>query len=170
MGFFKHKGDPVTERARALTDQIAALEEQIQQLSAQEGHAAAPGRAHPRLRSTTRPHRQTLATPPPDEPEAAFEKLNQRRLKALPEPATPEHYNELGVRKYDLLAAWRRWSNHFRGPSTSKPKLVNYLAAGSIQGLRPMRYEKRIARNRFLVLVIILVLGLLGILSALTRH
>jgi hypothetical protein len=170
MGFFKHKADPVTERARALTEQIAALEEQIQQLSAQEGRAAGTGRAHPRLRSTARPNRQALATPPPVEPEAAFEEVNQRRLKSPPEPATPEHYNELGVRKYDLVAAWRRWSNNFRGPATSNPKLVSYLAAGSIQGLRPMRYEKRIARNRFLVLVIILVLGLLGILSALTRH
>ena len=43
------------------------------------------------------------------------------------------------------------------------PKLINYLAAGSIQGLRPLRYEKRVARNRFFALagsVGVILLGL----------
>jgi hypothetical protein len=39
---------------------------------------------------------------------------------------------------------------------------VSYLAAGGIQGLRPLRYEKRVARNRFIFFVIFLVLILLG--------
>ena len=77
---------------------------------------------------------------------------------------TPEHYNELGVRKYDLPALLRRVRDHFRGPSTTNPKLVSYLAAGGIQGLRPLRYEKRVARNRFIFFVIILFLALLGTL------
>ena len=54
--------------------------------------------------------------------------------------------------------------NQFSGPSATNPKLVNYLAAGGIQGLRPMRYEKRIARNRFVFLVTILFVILLGII------
>ena len=41
---------------------------------------------------------------------------------------------------------------------------MSYLAAGGIQGLRPLRYEKRVARNRFIVFVIILFLALLGTL------
>ena len=77
---------------------------------------------------------------------------------------TPEHYNELGVRKYDLLALLRRFRGHFRGPSTTNPKLVSYLAAGGIQGLRPLRYEKRVARNRFIALALFLLLALWGIL------
>ena len=77
---------------------------------------------------------------------------------------TPEHFNELGVRKYDLPALLRRVREHFRGPSTSNPKLVSYLAAGGIQGLRPLRYEKRVARNRFIAFVAILFLLLLGTL------
>ena len=56
----------------------------------------------------------------------------------------------------------RRLREHFRGPSTTNPKLVSYLAAGGIQGLRPLRYEKRVARNRFIFFVIFLVLILLG--------
>ena len=79
-------------------------------------------------------------------------------------------FNELGVRKYDLSAVWRRLKNNFRGPATSNPRLVNYLAAGSIQGLRPLRYEKRVARNRFVALVVLLILALWGIISALLRR
>jgi cell division protein FtsB len=41
---------------------------------------------------------------------------------------------------------------------------VSYLAAGGIQGLRPLRYEKRVARNRFIFFVVILFLALLGTL------
>ena len=64
-----------------------------------------------------------------------------------------------------------RIRNHFRGPSTTNPKLVNYLAAGGIQGLRPLRYEKRVARNRFIVLAVIICVVLLGIaLALLNKH
>ena len=95
--------------------------------------------------------------------EPIFEELGQHLLEAPGEAATtPDHYNELGVRKYDLPALFRRLREHFRGPSTTNPKLVSYLAAGGIQGLRPLRYEKRVARNRFLFFVICLVLILLG--------
>ena len=45
--------------------------------------------------------------------------------------------------------------------------LVNYLAAGGVHGLRPMRYEKRVARNRFILLVVVLFLILLGVISVL---
>lgn len=95
-----------------------------------------------------------------------FENVDHNRIKDQGETVTTAaHYNELGVRKYDLPALWRRFRNHFRGPGTTNPKLVNYLAAGSIQGLRPLRYEKRVARNRFIFLVLILLVVLLGIIS-----
>jgi hypothetical protein len=42
---------------------------------------------------------------------------------------------------------------------------VNYLAAGSIQGLRPMRYEKRVARNRVLFIALVLLALLVGIFA-----
>ena len=106
----------------------------------------------------------TTPTRPATE-EPIFEEVGQSLLKARSEAATtPEHYNELGVRKYDLSALARRIRDHFRGPSTTNPKLVSYLAAGGIQGLRPLRYEKRVARNRFIFFVVILFLALLGTL------
>ena len=103
--------------------------------------------------------------------EPVFEEVDLERLTTRVESRVPpEHYNELGVRKYDLPALLQRMRNLFRGPSTTNPKLVNYLAAGGIQGLRPMRYEKRVARNRFVALVVFLFIILLGIIMAFVKH
>jgi len=170
--FKKRKADPISERARALNDEIAALEEQIRRLDSQAGHNP----SQPRLRSTAVPHLGTIkhntkaaVTPPAREP--IFEDVDHRHLTTRPDTlSTPEHYNDLGVRKYDLPALLRRLQNHFRGPSTTNPKLVNYLAAGGIQGLRPLRYEKRVARNRFIVLTVGLFLLLLGVLYVFIRN
>ena len=175
MAWFRIKPDPISDRARALNDEIASLESQIQQLDAQLQH----GHLQPRLRSTALPHGSTVsyaalapAVPPaPAAEEPIFEEVGQDLLKARSETATtPEHYNELGLRKYDLPALVRRVRDHFRGPSTTNPKLVNYLAAGGIQGLRPLRYEKRVARNRFIAFVTVLFLLLLGTLIVFLGH
>src|SRR5207244_9429774 len=132
----------------------------------------------PRLRSTAFPKKRQPAKPAPAAAGAnanpfsdpAFEDVSQNAAKEPPEPATAAHYNDLGVRKYDLASWWRRWTNHLRGPPTSNPKLVNYLAAGSIQGLRPLRYEKRVARNRFIVLVGVLIAVLWGLIAVLMKR
>ena len=159
MGFFRKKNDPISEKARALNEQIEALESEIKRLSVE---AAVP---QPRYRSSTLPGN---APPPPAHepaPRDHFEEVDHRPLQS-PEPqAQRDHYNDLGVRKYDLLAAWQRFRDSFKSPPASNPKLVNYLAAGSIQGLRPLRYEKRVARNRFIFLVVVLLLMLWGILA-----
>jgi hypothetical protein len=173
MGWLKKKPDPISDRARALNDKIAALEAQIKQL---DGKAAeSKPAAGPRLRSTALPHGAAASAPPappaPKTSEPIFEEVDHNRLQDRTEPAsTPEHYNELGVRKYDFAAFLRRIKNQFSGPSTANPKLVNYLAAGSIQGLRPMRYEKRVARKRLLVLCTLLFLVLAGIIAMFARH
>jgi hypothetical protein len=49
-------------------------------------------------------------------------------------------------------------------PPPSNEKLVNYLAAGGIQGLRPLRYERRVARNRIIFICVVLGLVLWGVL------
>ena len=168
MAWFRKKPDPFSDRARALNDEIARLESQIRELDGQLQR----DQTQPRLRSTALPHSSTIShgSPAPAPAPAAasqepiFEELGQHLLEARGEPATaPDQYNELGIRKYDLPALFRRLRGHIRGPSTTNPKLVSYLAAGGIQGLRPLRYEKRIARNRFLFFAILLFLVLLGI-------
>jgi len=163
MALFKKKADPISERTRALQKEIAALEKQIGQL---HERAAAEPRA-PRFRTTARPENST-SLPPRREP--ALEPAPVPRAQPAPEPEnTPAHYNDLGVRKYDIVAAWRRLKNHFTGPPVANPKLVTYLASGGIQGLRPLRYEKRVARNRFFALLALLILVLYGIISFLAR-
>jgi hypothetical protein len=172
MGWLKKKSDPITDRARALNAEIAALEDQIRRLDAQSHRET----THPRLRSTAVPHGATInhtipepAAPAPVEPpkprEPIFEEVNQDRLTSRIEPAiTPQHFNEMGVRKFDLPALLRRIGGIFHGPTTANPRLVSYLAAGGVQGLRPLRKEKRVARNRFIFFAVFLFLMLWGII------
>jgi hypothetical protein len=194
MGFFKKKVDPISERAKALNDQIAALEAEIQRLSterapeeptttpapstpARPARPEAPPKSQPKLRSTTLPHslaasaahaqavESNVERRPVEEP--VLEDLNPFRdpSEAMPRAVTPD----LGLRD-DSLSVWERVKNNFRGPATSNPKLVNYLAAGSIQGLRPLRYEKRVSRNRFLLFAVALVLVIWGLLAAFLKR
>jgi hypothetical protein len=179
MAWLKKKSDPISDRARALNAEIAALEDQIRRLDA---HANRPT-AHPRLRSTAVPHGGTIThtaqaaapvlpvEPAPAPREPIFEEVNQERLTSRIEPATtPAHFNELGVRKFDLPALMRRIGGFFHGPTTTNPRLVSYLAAGGVQGLRPLRKEKRVARNRFIFFAIFLFLMLWGIFYMVTRR
>jgi hypothetical protein len=171
MGLFKKNPDPITDRSRELNAKISALESKIKKLS--EELEPAPG---PRLRSTAYPAGGTDSTQPgaatPRSSEPIFEKVDQNQLKAPAEPpAAGQNFHELGVRKYDLLSLWERIKKEFQGPPAANPKLVSYLAAGSIQGLRPLRYEKRVARNRCIALAVLLLLASLGIFFALEhRH
>ncbi len=174
MAWLKKKSDPLSERARALSSEIAALEAQIKQLDASLTQGA--GRKSAAFRSTALPHGATIThttptaepapaapsprlSPKPDEP--IFEELGQKPVKSQTETSTtPEHYNELGVRKYDVTSLGRWFQNLFRRPPPMNPRLVSYLAAGGVQGLQPLRREKRVARNRFLLFAF----GLLAIL------
>jgi hypothetical protein len=174
MAFAKRKGkpvDPISDRARALNDQIAALESQIKKLDSQLQHTTAP-----KLRSTTLPHGATIsrlhdaAAPPPPKPalEPVFEEV--KPVRADDETASPDQFNELGVRKYDLPAFFDRLRRQFSRPAASDSRLVTYLAAGGVRGLRPLRYEKRVARRRFIVLVAVLLVILFGIFYTFYRR
>jgi hypothetical protein len=104
MGLFKKKADPISERARALNAQIAALESKIKKLD-----VALESGAGPRWRSTAFPHGPTVNAQAERHREKTrepiFEEIDESRLKASAEPLiTQEHFNEFGVRKYDLPA------------------------------------------------------------------
>jgi hypothetical protein len=167
MGWFAKKPDPISARTRVLNAEIARLEEKIRTLDTRLTSGDLPVTDVPRLRSTARPGMSPLPAPdvarPPEEPIFEDMTTQRHRLDTAESTVTPEHFNEFGARKYDLPALLNKWRNHFRGPATSNPRLVNYLAAGSIHGLRPMRYEKRVARNRFVLFASFLFLMLLGI-------
>jgi hypothetical protein len=171
MALFKKKADPISDRAKALTSEIAALESQIRKLDTQL-QSQPSGNSGPRSAGAGDPS-ETPAQPPATPAavhEPVFEQVDRNRLIARGEVAVaPDHFNDLGVRKYDLPALLKRIRNHFRGPSASNPKLVKYLASGGVQGLRPLRYEKRVARNRFIMLVTFVFFILLGIVLAFKR-
>lgn len=168
MAWLKKKADPIDDRAKALNEEIARLESEIKKLDSQLQHP--PAKERPRG-STYDPRPPTdHRPPPPRRTEVIFEEVDQQPLEGTDPEDAEGHYNELGVRKYDLPALLRRVRNHFRGPTTTNPKLVSYLAAGGMQGLRPLRYEKRVARNRFVVLVTGLFLMLLGLIWFFMRH
>lgn len=177
MAWFRKKPDPISDRARALNDEIAQLEAQIRELDGRVQREPPQPEREPAADKPSAAVDSVPAPAPSPQPRASapevpiFEEVPVDRLKARNDaPTTPAHYNELGVRKYDLPALFRRIRNHFRGPSTTNPRLVSYLAAGGIQGLRPLRYEKRVARNRFIVLVVVLFVILLGLLAAFVRR
>jgi len=166
MGLLNKKPDPISDKARALNAEIAALEAEIKKLDSQISRAP-----EPKFRSTTtppgatafRPPEKPASVPPPKPAEPVFEEVGHAKLAPRAESEAPELFNELGVRKYDLPALFNRLRIHFRGPTTSNPRLVNYLATGGVHGLRPLRYEKRIARNRFIWLVVIVSVVLFGL-------
>jgi hypothetical protein len=164
--------DPISERERALNQQISSLQAEIKKLDSQIQKTPVPT---PKLRSTAIPHGSTVSRkiePPPAKPavenEPVFEEI--KPLKPRTEVESLDHFNELGVRKYDLPALVQKIRDQFRRPTTSNPRLVNYLAAGGVHGLRPLRYEKRVARNRLLVLSAALFLLLLGIILFFARN
>jgi hypothetical protein len=163
------EADPISERERALNDQISSLEAEIKRLDSQIQHTPTP-----KLRSTAIPHSHTVtrkvepAPPKPEATEPVFEEI--RPLKPRIETEAPDHFNELGVRKYDLPALLQKIRDQFRRPTTNNPRLVNYLAAGGVHGLRPLRYEKRVARNRFVAFTAVLFLLLLGIILFFARN
>jgi hypothetical protein len=195
MGLFNKKDtDPISDRERALSAEIAALEAQIKSLNA--GIAGIPASqspakpASPRLRAATLPQGASVPAANKEKPGAKqtgtgtgtaikatdpiFEEVDQSRLNIGSSPHGDEdelsHFNDLGVRKYDLASFIRRLKNQFRGPSAPNPRFVTYLAAGSVQGLRPLRYEKRVARNRFLFVVAIILAILIGAFLYMFNH
>jgi cell division protein FtsB len=168
MGFFHKKADPISERSRQLSARIAELESKIKQLN----HQVEP--ADPRrLRSTAYPPGSpaTVRTPKAERNgEPVFERVDQKPFTDAPEPAaTASQHNEFGARKFDLMGLLERIKRHFQGPPAANPKLLKYLAAGNVQGLRPLRYEKRVARNRFVALSLVLVIVLFGLFCFLAR-
>ncbi len=161
---FKRKADPISERSQALKQEIAALEAQIRQLSVvPESISRSP---EPLGGSSHRPT-ATQTRPAQPKPGRVLKQLSPADFKLEADPVIgPGLEGTAGTRPGFLS----RLVDELRGKPTSNPKLVTFLAAGSIQGLRPLRYEKRIARNRLLLLCIVLLFFIWGILAIVLRR
>ena len=144
MGLFR-RNDPIASRARALKARLADLESQIEQL---DQAAPAPPKTPPAMHELK----------PGDEP-------------LPPRPSHPLSEQPLGTTDPENETLWDWFSSRFRKPPvSSNPRMVNFLAAGSIQGLRPLRYERRVARNRFLAFSALLVLVLICLFLTLLQQ
>lgn len=168
MKLFKRNADPLAARTKALSAEIKRLEGEISTLASSKSVATQPPPPTAAPRTPANPERPRDERPRviPSAPPVSQPVVAVRQPAATPAAAPSAqdpHFNDLGVRKYDLVSAWRRFTSHLSGPTSNNPKMVQYLAAGSIQGLRPLRYEKRVARNRFLALLGLLILVLWGL-------
>ena len=168
MGIFSKPGDPISQRSRKLEAEIAALESQIHKLSLKKE----PETPRPRYRSTALPHQPGAGRLDTSRAhrEPIFEEVDHARIhNGRQKDSTPSHYNEAGVRKFDLVALWDRCVSFIKPPSPSNPKLLSLLAAGNIKGLQPLRREKRIARNRVILLALIFLFLLWFILGLILK-
>lgn len=177
MGWRKKQeaADPFEARSKALADQIRKLEKQIQDLAESPSPPPSKPAAIPAPTQVPAPTSKPLAAAAsrPSQPTTSRQGPAATPLPKPPPPTPPTtaigtpqgdtRVNPHGIRKFDLAALWSRLQNHFRGPNANNPRMVQYLAAGSVHGLRPLRYERRVARNRFIGLFVLLVLILFGL-------
>src|ERR1019366_1752793 len=106
MAWFSKKADPISDRSRELSAEIAALEAQIRELDSQTQQSQEsqenPRRLSPALPKGAAPHRIPEPSAPPSTEEPIFEDVDQDPLKARGEAAVaPEDFNELGAGKSD---------------------------------------------------------------------
>jgi hypothetical protein len=103
---------------------------------------------------------------PPDPILRADEEL-ARSLPPVTDPNCPGLFNNQGVRKFDLAGWWLRARRQPAPAPTGNDKLVAYLAAGRNYGYTALRSERRVARNRFILLAFVLLAMLWTVLSLL---
>ena len=142
MGLFKRNKDPLKKRAKFVQNKLNELQSQIQELDEL-----------------------------PAQESSSLHDLNQNNPLLTRRPSTmkKDHPLDTSVQRPEKL--WNRIIKNFRKPPIStNPNMVNFLAAGSIQGLRPLRYERRVARNRFLAFTTVLVLILIGLFWTLIKQ
>ena len=156
MGWFGGKSNVMKSRTRELNSQIERLEQQIANLE----HVSTSRNAT-EIRTTLEE-----TSPLPKDPVLTND-ANPADLLP-PEPDCPGLYNEQGVRKFDLHGLWLRLKKTDTTPEpTPNEKLVTYLAAGRNHGYTALRKETRVARNRFILLTLVLITVLWSILSLL---
>lgn len=162
MGLFRKKPDPLAQRASSLNRRISELEAEIARLN----QNLTPPDPRPSPNPGRAASSRVPSPPPPPSPSASepvFETIPPRPVDPRRPGGPGPEAAELGLKRPLWSQWWRRLKRQFVDPPPANEKLVNYLAAGSIQGLRPLRYERRVARNRILFICVVLGLLLWGL-------
>ena len=147
MAWFTKAKDPMSARQAELDREIEVIQRRISDLSARPLPQAHP--LTPRPREATQPFGATPA-------------------RAVPAPTPisvvgPRSGSSVPADRFNLVEAWQRWMQRLGGQPRRPSGLVHLMAAGSVHGLRPLRYERKIARRRFLLSLSLLLLLLYGI-------
>ena len=158
--------DPFSARAKRLNGRARAVHAKIQQLEKEVVEA-------PRYRSTVLGQAGERAAPEARLlMESTFETVEHESLYSKQDQMDPTaHYNALGLRKLDPMGWFRRQgrqsSNLPREETADKTshQWVRYMATGGVQGMEPLGREKRIARNRFLMMFVVFLAILCGIFA-----
>jgi hypothetical protein len=141
MAWFGKRQSALDRRLREIDKELDDLDAQVRRLQ------RAPGRGGPiKTGSTVYPSNRTPpaeAAPPVTGGSAmSFGTPRQRELWSQSAPEDEAAVDNGGAQ------AW--WRSLFRPrPRPLDPKLVSYLSTGSFKTVRPLRYERRMARYRF---------------------
>lgn len=161
MGILRKKtNDPINERLKQLNAEIASLDAQIRELK----------------EKATKPATQ----PEPGSHDAGvFQKQydsipfvdNKKKIIAREEPqTTPDHYNEFGVKKFDLLARLNQLSTNQQSKTCDEKKiLAQRLIASNLDGMPILRRERRIRRNRLILYSCIIAIFLYMLLALILK-
>lgn len=149
MAWFGKRQSVLDRRLREIDKELENLDAQVRQLR------RSPGKGSPfKPASTVYPSNRpppAEAVPPaatpaapaaPDRSSVSFGTPRQRELWSRPAQEEQENLANNGRRAW-----WQSFFQTRRG--SSNPKLVSYLSTGSFKTVRPLRYERRMARYRF---------------------
>ncbi len=157
MGWFTRKPNTMTARVRELSAEIATLEIEIHQLN-NAADLSDPHQIQSVLEEMRILHSSSLL----------------KTEEELAEPAAGEPmrdcsslYNDQGLRKFDLAGWWLRAKHPEPPPTTKNEQLVTLIATGRHHGHTALRRDTRLARNRFVLLTLVLLAVLWSILSLL---
>ena len=158
MGWFTRKPNPMIARTRELNAEIAALEFEIHQL---DNAANCPD-----LRQIQTVLEETRSMPA--DPLLKAEEELAGAIPTEPERDCPGLFNDQGLRKFDLAGWWLRLKHSKTLPAPTKnEQLVTLIATGRQHGHTALRKDTRLARNRFILLALVLLAVLWSILSLL---
>ncbi|MFA5191742.1 MAG: hypothetical protein WC740_13510 [Verrucomicrobiia bacterium] len=167
MAWFGKRQNALDRRLREIDKELENLDAQVRQLR------RAPGKGSPfKPASTAYPSNRPpppevppeaeppAAPPPPARSSVSFGTPRQRELWSRPAPE-----NEVAPSSGARQTWWQSFFHPRHQPLD--PKLVSYLSTGSFKTVRPLRYERRMARYRFVFSIVLLGGTILGLVFAL---
>jgi cell division protein FtsB len=163
MGWFRKKSDPIESRVKQLERELEELRGQIDRHTPEEP----PAKAHSHFRSSYYPGGTSDPSSPQDP--LIFEADDQDTLRQ-PVKYLQERLDGLSSKSTGLKAKLKELKENVGASPAANPKLLKYLSTGNLEGLQPLRREKRIARNRVLFLTVLLALVLLGLASVVMEN